>query len=170
MESPLTVYKLTILYMLERAGGDVAADRISGFLLENGYVNFVSLMQTYAELEEAGLTASGRKGERTMLSLTGEGRETLRFFSGRLGEEIRDQADAFLKAQKIQILEDRQVTSSYDRHPEGGYVVRLSVREGTRPILDLALSVPDRAAAEEAAASWKEKSGEIYGLLIEKLF
>jgi hypothetical protein len=170
MDSPLTVYKLTILYILDRAAGEVAADRVSGFLLENGYVNFVSLMQTYAELEEAGLIRPGRKGERIMLSLTGEGRETLRFFSSRLGAEIKDQAEDWLRAQKIEILEDRQFTAEYDRHPDGGYVVRLAVRERRTPVLDMTLSVPDKAAAEEAVRGWKEKSGEIYSLIIEKLF
>ena len=48
MSSPLAIYKLIILYLLDRAEGEIAMDRISSFLLEKGYVNFVSLMQTYA--------------------------------------------------------------------------------------------------------------------------
>ena len=46
MSSPLAIYKLIVLYLLDRVGGEIAMDRLSSFLLERGYVNFVSLLQT----------------------------------------------------------------------------------------------------------------------------
>ena len=41
MSSPLAVYKLIILYLLDKMGGEIAMDRLSSFLLEKGFVNFV---------------------------------------------------------------------------------------------------------------------------------
>ena len=55
MASPLAVYRLIILYLLDRSGGEIAMDRLSSFLLEKGHVNFVSLVQPYAEIAESGL-------------------------------------------------------------------------------------------------------------------
>ena len=64
MSSPLAIYKLIILYLLDKADGEIAMDRLSSFLLEKGYVNFVSLMQTYAEIEKSGLVRSRNSGDR----------------------------------------------------------------------------------------------------------
>ena len=84
MASPLAVYKLTILYMLDRINGPIAMSRITEFLLENGYVNFVSLNQTLAEIEESGLVRSETRRDGIFLYITQEGTETLNFFSGSL--------------------------------------------------------------------------------------
>ena len=47
MASPLAIYKLIILYLLSRAEGEIAMDRISSFLLEKGYVNFRQTLQMF---------------------------------------------------------------------------------------------------------------------------
>ena len=62
MSSPLAIYKLIILYLLDKADGEIAMDRLSSFLLEKGYVNFLSLTQTYAEIEKSGLVRSRNSG------------------------------------------------------------------------------------------------------------
>ena len=84
MSSPLAVYKLIILYLLDKTDGEIAMDRLSSFLLEKGYVNFVSLMETYAQIEESGLVRSRVSSDRCFYSITAEGRQTLRLFSGHL--------------------------------------------------------------------------------------
>ena len=96
MSSPLAVYKLIILYLLDKTGTEIAMDRISSFLLEKGYVNFVSLMETYAQIEESGLVRSRVSGDRCFYAITAEGRQTLRLLGGQLSREIRRQADDFL--------------------------------------------------------------------------
>ena len=70
MSSPLAIYKLIILYLLDKADGEIAMDRLSSFLLEKGYVNFVSLMQTYAEIEKSGLVRSRNSGDRCFYRIT----------------------------------------------------------------------------------------------------
>ncbi len=95
MASPLAVYKLTILYMLDRINGPIAMSRITEFLLENGYVNFVSLNQTLAEIEESGLVRSETRRDGIFLYITQEGTETLNFFSGSLSDEIKGQVDEY---------------------------------------------------------------------------
>ena len=55
MDNVFTVYKLIILYMLDRAEGEVTQGMLSSFLLESGYANFVSLAESYDQLEKQGL-------------------------------------------------------------------------------------------------------------------
>lgn len=168
--TPLTVYKLTVLYMLNRLKEPIAKERISAFLLENGYANFASLLQTYAELEEQGLVRTESTRELEFLIITDEGRESLFFFQKELSGDIRAQADAFLREKGMELLNERYLSAEYDRAPSGDYLVRLAVREKDIPIIDLTLSVPDLEAAESACRTWKDKNQEIYACIIEKLF
>ena len=112
MSSPLAIYKLIVLYLLDRVGGEIAMDRLSSFLLERGYVNFVSLLQTYAEIEKSGLVTSRVSGDRCFYSITSEGRQTLKMFSTDLGPEIRQQADSFLIREGAALREDPLRTSA----------------------------------------------------------
>ena len=107
MASPLAVYKLTILYMLDRINGPIAMSRITEFLLENGYVNFVSLNQTLAEIEESGLVRSETRRDGIFLYITQEGTETLNFFSGSLSDEIKGQVDEYLRDKGMELRNDR---------------------------------------------------------------
>lgn len=173
MTSPLSVYKLIILYLLDRTDGITKA-QISGFLLENGYVNLLSLVQTYAEIEEQGLVRSENRDEnaddRTFLYITDAGRETLNFFIRDLNGDIRKQADEFLRTSGRDIRDEENLSYRYFRRTDGSYQVELSVCERSTPIVGITLCVPDRKSAETAVVRWKEKNEEIYRDLIEKLF
>ncbi len=168
--APLTVYKLTVLYMLNRLKEPIAKERVSAFLLENGYANFASLLQTYAELEQQGLVRTESTRDKDFLILTDAGKESLFYFRKELSADIMAQADAYLKEKGLELLNERYLSAEYDRAPSGDYLVRLSVREKDLPIIDLTLSLPNLEAAEAACRAWKEKNQEIYASVIEKLF
>lgn len=170
MDEVFTVYKLIILYMLDRAEGDVTQAMLSSFLLEGGYANFVSLAESYDQLEKRGLVQSVQRGDKSFLHLTEEGRETLGFFGARLSARIREQADQWLLENGHKIREDREVTAVYERMTSGVYEVRMSVRERDVTLLEVKLSVPDAGSAASIAGKWREKNPQIYQYLIENLF
>ncbi|MBP3217241.1 MAG: DUF4364 family protein [Lachnospiraceae bacterium] len=171
MASPLAVYKLTILYMLDRAGGEIPVPMISAFLLENGYTGFSSLVQTYSEMEENGLVNTRTEGEeRTFLSITQEGEETLRFFVNDLSTEIRDQIRVFLKENGRQLRREQSLTADYYRNSFGNFEAHLAVREKNETVVDIRLTVPDAPTAVHITEAWREKNQEIYAFLIENLF
>ncbi len=170
MASPLAVYKLIILYLLDKAEGEIAMDRISSFLLEKGYVNFLSLMQTYVQIEESGLVHSRTSGERCFYSITSEGRQTLKMFRSDLSREICRQADGFLKKEGAVIRSDRAVRADCVPAENGMYNAVLKVLEREEPVMEIRLQVPDRSLAEEICRKWPEKNEKIYNSLIENLF
>ena len=170
MSSPLAVYKLIILYLLSKAEGEIAMDRISSFLLERGYVNFVSLMQTYAQIEESGLVASRTSGDRCFYHITEEGRQTLRMFSNDLGRGIRKQADEFLTGEGAALRNEQAVRADYVPAEDGMYSVILKIMERNTPAVEIRLQVPDKSMAEEICRRWPEKNEVIYSSLIENLF
>lgn len=170
MASPLAIYKLIILYLLDRAGGEIAMDRISSFLLEKGYVNFVSLMQTYVQIEESGLVRSRTAGDRCFYSITSDGRQTLKMFSNDLGREIKLQADSYLKSEGAVLRSEQSVRAECLPAEGGMYNVVLKVIEKNEPVMEIRLQVPDRSLAEEICRKWPEKNEKIYNSLIENLF
>lgn len=170
MSSALTIYKLIILYMLDNTEGPILKYRISGFLLENGYTNFINLAETYEEIEKSGLIEEKISGEKIFLKITEEGKESLHYFSADLGDSIKGQIREFLKKNGERLRNDREMVAEYFKMEAGGYEAHVGVYEKNTPVVSITLSVPDKKTAEDIVRSWKEKSQEIYGYLIEKLF
>ena len=85
LQDPLTLYKLIVLYMLDHVSFSMTAAQISDFILEKDYTNFLTLQQVFSDLTESRLITSEAIRNRTHLSITPEGRETLVYFqpSGR---------------------------------------------------------------------------------------
>lgn len=170
MDDVFTVYKLMILYILERSDGDVTQPMISTFLLESGYANFVSLAESYDQLEKSGLVGIYMDAGKKFMHLTEAGREALGFFGMRLSRQIRKQADEWLKENGHLIREEREVRAVYERMTSGVYEVRMSVREKDVTLLEVKIAVPDAASASAIADKWAEKNTDIYQYLIENLF
>ena len=55
MSEPLTLYKLIILYMLEKVDFPLTNAQISGFVLDKGYTNYFHLQQAISELIDSNL-------------------------------------------------------------------------------------------------------------------
>ena len=81
MQDPLTLYKLIILYMLQRVDFPLTKAQISDFILEKQYTSFLTLQQVISELIDADMITAHSIRNRTHLSITKEGRQTLDFFS-----------------------------------------------------------------------------------------
>lgn len=170
MNEVFTVYKLIILYMLNRVDGELSQPMVSSFLLESGYANFVSLSESYNQLEKRGLVRTYMSGNKRFMQITEAGRKTLGFFGMRLSREIRAQADSWLLENGRQIREEHDVRAVYERMTSGVYEVRMTVREKDVTLLEVKISVPDAASASAVAEKWEEKNTDIYQYLIENLF
>ena len=89
LQDPLTLYKLIVLYMLNRVTFPLTAAQVSDFILGKEYTNFLTLQQVINELTDAGMIATQSIRNRTHLSITPEGKETLNFFENRIGDTIK---------------------------------------------------------------------------------
>ena len=57
-QEPLTLYKLIVLYMLDRVTFPLTTAQISEFVLDKEYTNFLTLQTAISELMETGLAES----------------------------------------------------------------------------------------------------------------
>ena len=76
-QEPTTLYKLMVLYMLNCVNFPLTTAQIAEFILDRDYTNFLTLQTVFSDLTETGLAQSKTILNRTQLSLTEEGKNTL---------------------------------------------------------------------------------------------
>ena len=149
LQDPLTLYKLIVLYMLNRVTFPLTAAQVSDFILGKEYTNFLTLQQVINELTDAGMIVTQSIRNRTHLSITPEGKETLNFFTLR---------------NEVSVLGD------YYKSTSGEYEAHLVAKDRGINLVDITLSVPVEETAAAICDNWQKKNQEIYKYLITELF
>ena len=170
LQEPLTLYKLIILYMLNRVSFPLTTAQISDFLLEREYTSFLTLQQVLSELTDAGMIESRSMGNRTHLVLTKEGRETLVFFENRISNAIKKDINAYLHENEFSLRNEVSVHGEYYKSTSGEYEARLVAKDRDVNLVEITLSVPSKDTAAAICDNWQEKNQQIYKYLIEQLF
>ena len=80
MAEAYKLYKLIILYMLDKVDFPLTNSQISEFILDEGYTNYFTVQQTISELVESGFIHEESTHSRTFYHLTDDGAQTLKFF------------------------------------------------------------------------------------------
>ena len=129
-----------------------------------------TISQHLVFLEESGLITSDTMGSRTMIRITKEGQETLRFFENELNPEIRRQCAEFLRRNGMEIRDEAKTSAKYYKKVTGDYEVDLTVNERDTTLCALRLDVPDESIAKTVTQNWLEKNEDIYQYLVKELF
>lgn len=169
MTEAFKLYKLIILYMLNKVDFPLTNSQISEFVLDEGYTTYFKLQQAIAELVESGFIREESTRSRTFYHLTEEGTQTLRFFKNNISRDIQKDIDNFLIQKKYELKNEVSVKSDYYRNSNGEYSVRCQVIEHDAPLIELTVTVPAQAEAESIANNWQKKNQEIYAAIMAKL-
>ena len=70
MAETFTLYKLIVLYMLDRVDFPLTTSQISEFILDKGYTTYFRLQSALAELTDSGLLKIELTHNRTLYNLT----------------------------------------------------------------------------------------------------
>lgn len=170
LQDPLTLYKLIILYMLGRVKFPLTTAQISSFILEKEYTNFLTLQQVISELTDTGLVESKTINNRTQLSLSNEGKETLSFFGNRISDAIKEDINQYFRENEYSLREEVSVLGDYYKSTSGEYEAHLIAKEQDVNLIELKLSVPTKEIAEAVCDSWQKKNQEVYEQIIKLLF
>lgn len=169
-QDSLTLYKLIVLYMLERVSFPLTKAQISDFILEKEYTDFLTLQQAISELTDSGMVIATTIGNRTQLRITEEGENTLSFFQNRISNSIKEEIRNYLKENSLKLHNEVSITSEYHRTLSGEYAAHLSAKEKSADLVDITLSVPFEEMASSICDNWQKKNQEIYKYLTEQLF
>ncbi len=170
MHDPLTLYKLIVLYMLDRVDFPLTKSQIGDFILEKEYTNFLTLQQVIGELTDAGLITAQSIRNRTHLSITRGGRETLSFFGNQINEGIKTDVNLFFKENEITLRNEVSILSDFYKSTSGEYEAHLIAKDKNINLIDITISVPTKETAGAICDNWQRKNQEIYQYLISQLF
>lgn len=170
LQDPLTLYKLIVLYMLNRVSFPLTTAQISDFILEKEYTTFLTLQQVINELSDASLVAAQTTRNRTHLTITDEGKETLNYFENRVSDTIKEEIDAYFQEKEFSLRNEVSVQADYYKSTSGEFEAHLIAKDRKINLVEINLSVPLEEMAASICDNWQKKNQEIYKYLIEQLF
>lgn len=169
MSETFTLYKLIILYMLNKVDFPLTNAQISEFILDKGYTTYFKLQQALSELTEADLLREENTHNRTLYHLTEDGAESIRFFKNKISRPIQEDINNFLREKQYELKNEVAVKADYYRNTAGEFSVRCQVLENQEPLIDLTLSVPSENEAQSIITNWHKKNQEVYAWLMSQL-
>ena len=169
-QTSLELYKLIVLHMLDRVDFPLTRSQISDFILEKEYTNYMTLQEVFAELLEGGYLEENTIGNRTLLTLTEEGRQILEFRGHVIGSAIREDVAAFLTQNKLQLKNEVSIQARYYQTTGKEYAADLIAKDNGSTLVSITLTVPTEEIAAGICENWRRNNEEIYQYLIDKLF
>lgn len=169
MAEPSTVYKLIVLYLLDRMDGPLSNTQLSEFFLEKEYTNYFNVQTVLSDLVDSELLVAESTHSNTQYRLTAAGAETLRYLSEKLTEDLKRDVEQYLSDHAYPIRAENAYLADYDRTGEQDYAVHLQYKEKGRQRIDLTLLVPNKEVAEAACENWRAASDDLYAYLMELL-
>lgn len=161
--------KLIVLYMLDAVDGSLSTAQISAFLLQQDGVDYFSFQEMMEEMRDADLICSEQSYQRTLFSLTKEGREALRCYQTRIPVGLEEQILTYLEENEIEIREQVTVYSDLYKSTDGNYVAVCQLRHHETKVIDLSICVPTKPQARAICRQWKVNYEKVYEMLMDTL-
>ena len=169
-QESLTLYKLIVLYMLDKVAFPLNQAQISEFVLDKGYTNYLTLQQVISELIETNLITAHTTLNRTQLTITKEGKDSLGYFEGRISDAIKKEILDYFKENSMELRNEVSVVSNYYKTTNGEYEAILNAKEGDTTLIEIKLSVPTPQIASTICDNWNKKNQDVYQALTKMLF
>ena len=169
-DSPFTLYKLIVLYALEKTSGPLTNAQLSDIFLSHNYTSYFHLQEVLSDMLETGLLSSqALHHNMTCYALTDKGRSTIEYFFNDISPAIREEITVYLKEHARDIRNTSRITADYQKTAAQDYLVHCRAQEKEALLMDLQITVPTESAAQTMAENWRKNSPEIYDTLLKQL-
>ena len=165
----MMLYKLIILFMLEKVDFPLTNAHISNFMLDKDYTDYFTIQQVINELVDAEFITTETIRNSSRYQITNSGRETLSFFANKISNAIQNDILNYLNENKFQLRNETSTTSDYFEVKKGEYLVRLKVKEKASTVIELNLTVPTEDDATKICSNWSSKSQDVYATVLSTL-
>ena len=105
----LLLYKLMILYMLDRTDYTMTNSLISGFIVGKDYTSVFNLHESLSELINDEFISTDTIRDTIHYKITSSGEEALSYFENRLPYAIKEDILEYLKAERINVKKVRNL-------------------------------------------------------------
>ncbi|MCR4955347.1 MAG: DUF4364 family protein [Lachnospiraceae bacterium] len=165
-----TLYKLIILYMLDKSEYPLTNSDISNLILDMEYTNYFTLQQAISDLETSDLiSAESTTSNTTLYRITSGGQTTLNFFEDKISDAIKEDIHRYYVDNEIELKKDTSVTADYYKLTGQQYNVRCQIKDKNMVSFELSFHIQGKEQAEAACKNWKEKNSEVYAYLMDML-
>ncbi len=165
----LTLYKLIILYMLDKVDYSLTKNQLLGFMLDKDYTDYFTLQKVMNQLMDDALIESKFKRNASHLTITAKGIETISLLKNDISDSIREEIDAYLNENEVQLRNEVSISADYYKSTVGEYVAELTARERNSDLVSIKITMPTEEAASEICNNWHKKNQDIYAFLMENL-
>lgn len=165
----LSLNKLMILFLIEKAGLPLSNTQLSDFLLVSDYTDYFSLQTYIGQMMDAKLLKSSKISSHTIYDITDAGCETLEYFKNHIPESIKDDMIIYLKNNKYDIKSKFDVVADYIPEKNGDFYVNCVAKEDNKNLIEINLRVTEKEEALKICDAWESKSHEIYKQLLYSL-
>lgn len=169
MAEPFTIYKLTILNMLDKVDFPLSNTQISNFFLEQEYTDYFRVQQVLSDLVDADLIRTESTHNNTQYTITAAGKETLGFFRDKITDAIEHDTIAYFEKNKVEMRLENSILADYYKTPNQDYAVRCQFRQRDANLIDLTLTVKKKEQAEAICNNWKNQNEDVYAYLMDIL-
>lgn len=165
----LTLYKLIILYMLDKVDYSLTKSQVFDFMLDKNYTDYFTLQKVMNQLTDDALIESKFKRNASHLTITEKGKETIELLKNDISEPIRTEIDTYLTDNEVQLRNEVSISADYYKSTTGEYVAELSARERNVDLVNIRITMPTEEAASGICNNWQKKNQDVYAYLMENL-
>lgn len=169
MSETFTLYRLMVLYMLDKVDFPLTNTQITNFILEKDYTTYFTIQQTFSELLDSELIVAESTHNNTLYRITEEGQQALAFFSNKISDGIKQDILDYFKENRIELKNETSIIADYYKTTANDYAVRCQMKNGEHALIDLTINVPSREQAVAVCKNWSEQSEKIFALLMDEL-
>ena len=169
MAEPFTIYKLTILNMLDKVDFPLSNTQLTNFFLEHEYTDYFRVQQVISDLLDAELMRTESTHNNTHYYITAAGKETLTLLKDKISDAIERDIIQYFAENKLELRNDNSIIADYYRTPNHDFAVRCQYRQRDTNLIDLTLTVQTKDQAEAICNNWKKQNEDVYCYLMDIL-
>lgn len=169
-QDPSTLYKLIVLYILKESRIPLTSSQVGEYVVDKGYTDFFTFQIALSELSESELIIQDQKQNRTYLTLTKDGEDTLELLKYRISTLIKDDIQTYLWQNHSAISNENAIQSKVTEISENVFCAELSAYDGQHEIISLKLNVPSRTIADNICKNWHNKSQDLFIKITQELY
>lgn len=169
MAEPFTIYKLTILNMLDKVDFPLSNTQLTNFFLEHEYTDYFRVQQVISDLLDAELMRTESTHNNTHYYITAAGKETLNLLKDKISDAIERDIMKYFEANRLELRNDNSIIADYYRTPNHDFAVRCQYRQRDTNLIDLTLTVQTKEQAEAICNNWKKQNEDVYCYLMDIL-
>ena len=169
MTEAFTLYKLIILYSLNKVSTPMTSAQICDLMLDMELTSYFKVQEAMSEMTASGLLSPKKIRNMTQYTLTKTGEDTLQLFLKDIPLFLRKDVDAYLKEHAFELRNTVSHPAEYVKNARGEYAINCRILENTEEIFAMSVLLPTEEAAKKACESWDKQYEELYSHLLSRL-